>query len=105
MNTSDLNFWDSRDPTTPNDDILGAAIQVQIVMRETAEGVYDIITVNEAAIVFNVTPRRAARAILNSSWMFLIAREPGCGHIDNENDLKRYDDKFISELVIDHEDN
>lgn len=96
-------FWDEREPNTPADDHLGTAIQVWSVMEDEARDGTDrtAATVGEAAAVFNVTPRRAARAVLNFPWTFL--RDHAGDTVDGEADLNQYADEFVPLMIIEHD--
>lgn len=92
-------FWDKREPNTPADGALGTAIHVWALMEAKALPSGANVTVGEAAAVFHVTPRRAARAIVNFRLMFLRQHIASYG-ITAEESLAKYSDDELAEMII-----
>jgi hypothetical protein len=92
-------FWDEQETHTPNDELLGTAIQVWAAMEDKARAV--AVTVGDAATIFNITPRRAARAIVKHYWMFMIDAESRM--VDDEAMLTNYSDEALATMIIEHE--
>ena len=101
-------YWDTAEPNTPSDYVLGTAIQVWSyqeyetrVESRAAEGLSAAPpTVGEAAKAFHVSPSRAARAIVNHPWMYLAP--PDCDTLQ-EDDLRTWSDETLATLAIQHD--